>query len=118
VIDEIGVSNIHGIIHCSGGAQAKVLHYIDQLHVVKDNLFPIPPLFKLIQEESNTGWREMYQVFNCGHRLELYLDKQYAEIIIDIARSFGVDAKVIGYVDASDKKQVTVKSPFGDFQYQ
>ncbi len=117
MIREIGVSNIHGLIHCSGGAQAKVLHYINQMHVVKDNLFPVPPLFKLIQEESKTDWREMYQVFNCGHRMEVYIDQQFAKTIIDISESFGIDARIVGYVEASDIKKVTVKSPYGDFDY-
>ena len=117
VIEEINVTAIHGMIHCSGGAQAKVLHYIDQLHVIKDNLFTIPPLFKLIQEESETDWKEMYQVFNCGHRLEIYLDEKNAQAIIDISRSFGIDAQIIGRVEASEKKQVTIKSEKGEFVY-
>ncbi|MDB5226569.1 MAG: phosphoribosylformylglycinamidine cyclo-ligase [Bacteroidota bacterium] len=117
VIKEIGVKNIHGLIHCSGGAQTKVLHYIDHLHVVKNNLFSIPPLFKLIQEESKTDWKEMYQVFNCGHRMELYVNEKNAQEIIDISNSFGIDAKVIGYVETSDKKQVTITSENGEFIY-
>jgi phosphoribosylformylglycinamidine cyclo-ligase len=117
VLVETGVQNIHGMIHCSGGAQTKVLHYIENLHVIKDNLFPVPPLFKLIQEESQTNWKEMYQVFNCGHRLEIYLDEQNAQTVIDISRSFGIDAQVIGRVEAADKKQVTIQSENGTFLY-
>jgi phosphoribosylformylglycinamidine cyclo-ligase len=110
-------SQVNGMVHCSGGAQTKVLHFIDNLHVIKDNLFPIPPLFKLIQEESNTSWQEMYKVFNMGHRMELYVPQEIAEDIIAISKSFGVDAQVIGRVEAADKKQVTVTSPYGEFFY-
>lgn len=117
MIDEIGVNNINGIIHCSGGAQTKVLHYIDNLHVIKDNLFQIPPLFKLIQEESKTSWKEMYQVFNCGHRLEIYCDAAFAETIIDISKSFRIEAQMIGHVEAAAHKQVTLKSINGEFVY-
>lgn len=118
VIQEIGVQNIHGLIHCSGGAQTKILHYIDDnLHIVKDNLFPIPPLFKLIQEESKTSWKEMYQVFNCGHRMELYCDAAFANTVISISKSFGIDAQIIGYVEQANKKQVTIKSTYGEFIY-
>ncbi|MFO7259006.1 MAG: AIR synthase-related protein [Bacteroidota bacterium] len=108
---------IHGIIHCSGGAQTKVLHFIDRLHVIKDNLFDIPPLFRIIREESGTEWREMYKVFNMGHRMELYLEEDIAGAVIDIARSLGVDAKVIGHVEDATEARVTIKSPFGEFQY-
>jgi phosphoribosylformylglycinamidine cyclo-ligase len=108
---------IHGMVHCSGGAQTKVLHFIDNLHVIKNNLFPVPPLFKLIQEESKTSWQEMYKVFNMGHRMELYVSESIAADLIKISQSFGVDAKIIGYVEASEKKQVTVTSEFGTFIY-
>ena len=118
IIETIGVQNINGMIHCSGGAQTKILHYIDDnLHIVKNNLFPIPPLFKLIQEESKTDWKEMYQVFNCGHRLELYVDEKFANEIISISKSFNVDAQIIGYVEHADKKQVTINSEYGEFVY-
>ncbi|HMV14828.1 MAG TPA: AIR synthase-related protein [Chitinophagales bacterium] len=117
VIDELGVKNINGIIHCSGGAQTKILHYVDCLHIVKNNLLAVPPLFALIQEESKTDWKEMYQVFNCGHRLEIYCAPEHAEIIIAIANSFAVEAQVIGYVEAADKKQVTISSDKGEFIY-
>jgi phosphoribosylformylglycinamidine cyclo-ligase len=110
-------SRVHGMVHCSGGAQTKVLHFIDDLHVIKDNLFPIPPLFKLIQEESNTSWQEMYKVFNMGHRMELYVPQEIAEDLINISKSFGVPAQIIGHVEAAEKKQVTVKSPYGEFVY-
>ncbi|UTA69422.1 AIR synthase related protein [Emticicia sp. 21SJ11W-3] len=108
---------IHGMVHCSGGAQTKVLHFIDQLHVIKDNLFPIPPLFKLIHEQSGTSWQEMYKVFNMGHRLEVYLPEQYAQRIIEIAQSFNIDAQIIGRVEAFDTKRVTIKSEYGEFVY-
>jgi len=113
---------IHGMVHCSGGAQTKVLHFIDgaanrNLHVIKDNLFSIPPLFKLIQEQSGTSWQEMYKVFNMGHRLEVYLDEQYAQRIIEISQSFGIDAQIIGRVEAAESKKVTIKSEFGEFVY-
>ena len=113
---------IHGMVHCSGGAQTKVLHFIDgaanrNLHVIKDNLFSIPPLFKLIQEQSGTSWQEMYKVFNMGHRLEVYLDEQYAQRIIEISQSFGIDAQIIGRVEAAESKKVTIKSEFGEYVY-
>ncbi|MBS1522779.1 MAG: phosphoribosylformylglycinamidine cyclo-ligase [Bacteroidetes bacterium] len=110
-------SKIHGMVHCSGGAQTKVLHFIDNLHVIKDNLFPVPPLFKLIHEESGTSWQEMYKVFNMGHRMELYVPKEIATDLVQISKSFDVDAQIIGYVEAAEKKQVTVKSEFGEFVY-
>jgi len=110
-------TQIHGMVHCSGGAQTKVLHFIDNLHVIKDNLFPVPPLFKLIHEESGTSWQEMYKVFNMGHRMELYVPQEIAADLIQISKSFGVDAQIIGRVEASDKKQVTVRSEFGEFVY-
>ncbi|BAO74597.1 AIR synthase related protein [Winogradskyella sp. PG-2] len=108
---------IHGMVHCSGGAQTKILHFIDNLHIVKDNMFVIPPLFKLIQEQSQTDWKEMYQVFNCGHRMELYVKPEVAEDIIAISKSFDVDAKIIGRVEASNNKKLTIKSEYGTFSY-
>ena len=110
-------SDVHGIVHCSGGAQTKVLHFVDDLHVIKDNLFDIPPLFDLIQKESNTDWKEMYKVFNMGHRMELYVPQLIADSIIAISNSFGVEAKVIGRVEANHDKKLTIKSPFGEFIY-
>jgi phosphoribosylformylglycinamidine cyclo-ligase len=110
-------AQVHGMVHCSGGAQTKVLHFIDDLHIIKDNLFPVPPLFKLIQEESKTSWQEMYKVFNMGHRMELYVPQEIAQHIIDISKSFNVDAQIIGRVEAAEKKQVTIQSEFGEFVY-
>jgi phosphoribosylformylglycinamidine cyclo-ligase len=110
-------SQIHGMVHCSGGAQTKVLHFIDNMHVIKDNLFPISPLFKLIQEQSGTDWKEMYKVFNMGHRMELYVPQAIAENIIVISKSFNVDAQIIGRVEESEKRRLTIKSPFGIFEY-
>lgn len=109
--------NIHGMVHCSGGAQTKVLHFINQFHVIKDSLFPIPPLFKLIQEESKTDWQEMYKVFNMGHRMELYVPKEIADSIIAISKSFNVDAQIIGRVEASPTKKLTITSEYGTFTY-
>ena len=108
---------IHGMVHCSGGAQTKILHFIDNLHVIKDNLFEVPPLFKLIQEQSQTSWREMYQVFNCGHRMELYVPEDIADELIEISRSFGVEAQVVGRVQKSPSKKLTIKGPYGKFEY-
>lgn len=108
---------IHGLVHCSGGAQTKVLHFIEDLHIIKDNLFETPPLFKLIQEESGTPWKEMYKVFNMGHRMEIYVSAQFAEEIIQIANQFQVDARIIGRVEAADKKRVTIESQYGTFAY-
>ena len=108
---------IHGMVHCSGGAQTKILHFIDHLHIVKDNMFNIPPLFKLIQEQSKTDWKEMYQVFNCGHRMELYVKPEVANSIIEISKSFNVDAKIIGRVEDSKQKKLTIKSEYGTFRY-
>lgn len=110
-------SQIHGMVHCSGGAQTKVLHFIDNLHVIKNNLFPIPPLFKMIQEESGTDWHEMYKVFNMGHRMELYVPQQLAPQLINISKSFNIEARVIGRVEAAEQKQVTITSEFGEFVY-
>ncbi len=109
--------HIHGIIHCSGGAQTKVLHFVDDVHIIKDNLFEIPPLFKLIQEQSNTHWKEMYTVFNMGHRMEIYVPKAIAKSIISIAHSFDVDAQIIGRVEEAHKKMLTIRSEFGEFVY-
>ncbi|WP_245952718.1 AIR synthase related protein [Chitinophaga skermanii] len=114
---ELYRSQINGMVHCSGGAQTKVLHFIENLHVIKDNLFPIPPLFKLIQEQSGTSWKEMYQVFNMGHRMELYVPAEIAQEIIAISESFGIPAQIVGRVEASEHKQVTVRSEFGEFVY-
>ncbi len=116
VLDELR-PHIHGMVHCSGGAQTKVLHFINNLHVIKDNLFPIPPLFRLIQAESGTSWQEMYTVFNMGHRLEIYLSEEYAQRVIDIAKSFGIEAQVIGRVEAYEGKRVTIQSEIGKFVY-
>jgi phosphoribosylformylglycinamidine cyclo-ligase len=109
--------NIHGMVHCSGGAQTKILHFVEELHIIKDNMFDVPPLFKLIQEQSGTDWREMYQVFNCGHRMELYVPEEVAEEIIGISQSFNVDAQIVGRVEASDKKKLTIVSEYGEFVY-
>lgn len=111
-------SQIHGMVHCSGGGQTKVLHFIDQLHIIKDNLFPVPPLFQLIQQQSETAWQEMYKVFNMGHRMEIYLEEKYASAAIDIARQFGVEAQIIGHVEFSPSRQVTLESPHGKFCYR
>ena len=110
-------NHIHGIVHCSGGAQTKALHFVENVHVIKDNLFEIPPLFKLIQEASGTDLKEMYKVFNMGHRMEVYLSEKFAQPIIDIAQSFGIEAKIIGRVEASEKKQVTIKTEAGELNY-
>ena len=110
-------SKIHGMVHCSGGAQTKVLHFIENLHIIKDNLFPIPPLFKLIQEQSGTDWKEMYKVFNMGHRMEIYVPKEIANDIIEISKSFGIDAQIVGSVESAQKKQVTIISENGTFIY-
>lgn len=110
--------HIHGMVHCSGGAQTKILHFIEQLKVVKDNLFPVPPLFQLIQQESGTDWKEMYKVFNMGHRLEVYLPAEQAQKVIDISLSFNIDAQIIGYCEDSDKKELLIESEFGKFEYE
>jgi phosphoribosylformylglycinamidine cyclo-ligase len=117
ILDTYTPEEIHGMVHCSGGAQTKVLHFVDNVHVIKDNLFPVPPLFKLIQEQSNTDWKEMYQVFNCGHRMELYVPEHLAHEIIEISRSFNVDAQIVGRVEASDSKRLTIMSEYGTFEY-
>lgn len=117
ILSSYSSKDIKGMVHCSGGAQTKILHFVDNLHIVKDNLFKIPPLFKLIQEQSKTDWREMYQVFNCGHRMELYVNESIADDIIQISKSFNVDAKIIGRVENSDSKKLTIKSSYGVFEY-
>lgn len=108
---------IHGMIHCSGGGQTKILHFIDNLHVIKNNLFALPPLFRIIQQESNANWAEMYKVFNMGHRFEIYLPENYANEVISIAHSFGLDAQIIGRCEASHSKKLTIQSEFGTFEY-
>jgi phosphoribosylformylglycinamidine cyclo-ligase len=108
---------IHGMVHCTGGAQTKILHFIDNLKVVKNNLFPVPPLFQLIQKESGTDWKEMYKVFNMGHRLEIYLPEELARQVIEISTSFDIDARIIGRCEASDKKELIIESEFGRFEY-
>ena len=117
ILDKFDAKNIHGMVHCSGGAQTKILHFIDNLHIIKDNLFDVPPLFKLIQEQSSTDWREMYQVFNCGHRLEIYVAPAIADEIIAISKSFNVDAKIVGRVMQSEHKKLTISSQYGVFEY-
>ena len=118
VLDQLQPQQIHGMVHCSGGAQTKILHFVENLHIIKDNLLPIPPLFKLIQEESNTDSKEMYQVFNMGHRLEFYVAHEDAQTIIDIAKSFNIDAQVVGRVEAAESKKLTISSELGIFEYQ
>lgn len=117
VFENTDRSKIHGMVHCSGGAQTKILHFIDRLHIVKDNLFKVPPLFKLIQKESGTDWKEMYQVFNCGHRMELYVDPSIADEVIRISKSFNIDAQVVGYVEKSPEKKLTIRSEYGNFSW-
>jgi len=109
--------NIHGLVHCSGGGQTKVLHFAENVHIIKDNLFDVPPLFEIIQKESQTAWKEMYQVFNMGHRMEIYLPEQYAQEIIQISESFGVDAQIVGRVEASEGTKLTIKTDKGIFEY-
>lgn len=117
ILSKYNSNQIHGMVHCSGGAQTKVLHFVDNIHVIKDNLFPVPPLFKLIQENSKTDWKEMYQVFNCGHRMELYVPAEVAQDIIDISKSFNIDAQIVGRVEKSDSKKLTITSKYGVFEY-
>ena len=117
ILSKYSNKEINGMVHCSGGAQTKILHFIDQLHIIKDNLFEVPPLFKLIQQESNTDWKEMYQVFNMGHRMELYVDESIAQDIIAISESFGVAAQIVGRVEAAETKGLTISSEFGEFNY-
>ena len=117
ILSTLDKAKIHGMVHCSGGAQTKILHFVNNLHIIKDNLFALPPLFKLIQEESGTDWKEMYQVFNMGHRMELYVDPSLAESIIEIAKSFNIDAQIVGRVETANTKKLTIKSEFGIFEY-
>lgn len=117
VLEKYTSKEIHGMVHCSGGAQTKILHFVENLHIIKDNMFAIPPLFKLIQEQSGTDWKEMYQVFNCGHRMELYVNEQVAEEIISISKSFDVDAQIIGRVESASSKKLTIQSSYGKFDY-
>ncbi|HDZ41355.1 MAG TPA: phosphoribosylformylglycinamidine cyclo-ligase [Bacteroidetes bacterium] len=116
LIDELG-SHIHGMVHCSGGAQTKVMNFVDNIHVVKDSLFEIPPLFRIIREESGTDWKEMYRVFNMGHRFEIYLKPSYAERVIDIAASFNLEARIIGHCEQSKGKKLTIRNEEGEFYY-
>ncbi|WP_298501565.1 AIR synthase related protein [uncultured Maribacter sp.] len=117
ILEKYSSDDIHGMIHCSGGAQTKILHFVDNLHIVKNNMMAVPPLFKLIQEQSNTDWKEMYQVFNCGHRLEAYVNSDVAEDLIKIAQEFNVDAQIIGKVEEFSSKKLTIQSEFGTFVY-
>lgn len=117
ILDTLDRKEIHGMVHCSGGAQTKILHFIDQLHVLKDNLFKCPPLFEMIQKESGTRWKEMYEVFNMGHRMEIYLPESQAQKVIDITESFNIEARIVGRVEASTEKKLTIQSPEGIFQY-
>lgn len=110
-------NKIHGMVHCSGGAQTKILHFVNNIRVVKDNMFPVPPLFKMIQQESGTTWDEMYKVFNMGHRMEIYLNEKDAQKIIDLSKSFNIDAQIIGRCESSDTKELIIKSEFGEFRY-
>ena len=116
ILDEFR-PEIHGMVHCTGGAQTKVLHFVgDNCHVIKDNMFPVPPLFKIIQEESKTDWKEMYQVFNMGHRMEIYVNKDIADKVISISKGFNIDAQIIGHV-TEGRRSLTIKSEFGEFNY-
>ena len=117
IFEEHGLKKIHGIIHCSGGAQTKVLHFVENLHIVKDNLFPTPPLFEMIQSQSGTDWKEMFKVFNMGHRMEFYVPEEMAESLIDISKSFNIDARIVGWVEESSSKKLTIYSPHGAFEY-
>ena len=117
IIENLGNKSINGAVHCSGGAQTKILHFIENLHIIKDNLFEIPPLFHLIQKESNTNWKEMYKVFNMGHRLELYVSPLVADDIINISKKFDLDAKIIGRVEKNSSKKLTLKTQNGTFEY-
>ncbi|MDA9875056.1 MAG: AIR synthase related protein [Flavobacteriaceae bacterium] len=117
ILERYTSDSIHGMVHCSGGAQTKILHFVEDLHIIKDNMFEVPPLFKLIQEQSNTDWKEMYQVFNCGHRMELYVKPDVADAIIAISKSYNVDAQIVGRVETADSKKLTIQSAFGTFEY-
>ena len=117
ILERYTSDSINGMVHCSGGAQTKILHFVEDLHIIKDNMFEVPPLFKLIQEQSNTDWKEMYQVFNCGHRMELYVKPDVADAIIAISKSYNVDAQIVGRVETADSKKLTIQSAFGTFEY-
>ena len=118
ILSKYNSKDIHGMVHCSGGAQTKILHFIgDDLHIIKDNMFEVPPLFKTIQEQSKTEWKEMYQVFNCGHRMEIYVPQEVAADIITISESFGIQAQIVGRVEASESKKLTISSQYGTFEY-
>ena len=117
LLSKYNSTHIHGMVHCSGGAQTKVLHFVENVHVIKDNLFPVPPLFKLIQQNSKTDWKEMYQVFNCGHRMEIYVPNEIAQDIIEISKSFHIDAQIVGRVEQSESKKLTIVSEYGTFEY-
>ncbi|WP_310993875.1 AIR synthase related protein [Aequorivita marina] len=117
ILSKYSNAEIHGMIHCSGGAQTKILHFVEDLHIIKDNMFAVPPLFKLIQSESGTDWKEMYQVFNMGHRMELYVPEEIASSIIEISKSFNVDAQIVGRVEAAENKKLTITSENGTFTY-
>jgi len=110
-------NHIHGMVHCSGGAQTKILHFIDKMKVVKNNMFPVPPLFRLIREQSGTDWKEMYKVFNMGHRMEIYTSESYAEDIMAIARAYNIESRIVGFVESSDKKELIIESEYGTFEY-
>ena len=110
-------SSIHGMVHCSGGAQTKIMHFVENKHVIKDNLFPIPPLFKLIHEQSGTDWKEMYKVFNMGHRMEIYVSPEDAQAVIDVAQSYEIDARIVGRVEDAEANKLTIKSEYGTFEY-
>ena len=116
ILEEVR-TGISGMIHCSGGAQTKVMHFVDNMHIVKDNLFDIPPLFRIIQEESQTPWKEMYQVFNMGHRFEIYTEERLVDTILDISSEYNIDAQVIGYCEAASGKSLTIKTEKGVFHY-
>ena len=118
ILSKFSNKEIHGMVHCSGGAQTKILHFIDNLHIIKDSMFEIPPLFRLIQQESKTDWKEMYQVFNMGHRMEIYVPQEVANDIIEISNSFNVAAKIVGRVESSNSKMLTIESEFGTFSYK
>ncbi|MBL4745270.1 MAG: phosphoribosylformylglycinamidine cyclo-ligase [Flavobacteriaceae bacterium] len=117
ILEKYTPSDIHGMVHCSGGAQTKILHFVENLHIIKNNMFAVPPLFELIQEQSQTDWKEMYQVFNMGHRMEIYVPSEIAADIIAISKSFNVDAQIVGRVEAADAKKLTIESEFGTFEY-
>ncbi|CAM3445936.1 AIR synthase related protein [Aequorivita lipolytica] len=117
ILSQFSKNEIHGMVHCSGGAQTKILHFVEKLHIIKDNLFEIPPLFKLIQAESKTDWKEMYQVFNMGHRMEIYVPREIASAIVEISKSFNVDAQIVGRVEAAPTNKLTIKTTMGEFVY-